>query len=100
SLVSKQSPRVDGAFSLRTERSGIFLHATKTSGARPGGTDQGIAGARSGQPANIGDARTGSRLQSVLLKPDFFARSRSHHSAVFAQHSDGTQILRNGETDF
>ena len=48
-----------------------FLHATKKGGARPGGTDQGIVGARSGQPAVIGDARTGSRLQSVLLEPNF-----------------------------
>src|SRR5436190_311179 len=91
SLVSKQSARVNGAFSLRTEGSGIFLHATKTSSARPGGADQTIAGARSGQPANIGDAWTGSRLQSVLLKSDFFARSRPHYSAISPQHSDGTR---------
>src|SRR5947207_603239 len=83
----KQSDRVDGTFSFRTEGSGIFLHAAKKSGARPGGTNKGIAGARSGQPSNIGDARTGSRLQSVLLKPDLFARSRSYYSAISPKHS-------------
>ena len=57
SLVSEQSARVDGAFSFRTEGSGIFLHATKKGGARPGGTDEGIVRARSGQPADAGDAR-------------------------------------------
>ena len=34
----------------------------------------------------------GSRgwLQSILFEPDFFARSRPHHSAIPAQTSDGT----------
>src|SRR5690349_11616235 len=35
-LVSKQSARVDGAFSFRPERSRVFLHAAKTGRARAG----------------------------------------------------------------
>ena len=33
----------------------------------------------------------GSGLQSVLSQPNFFARSRSHHSAISAQFADGTR---------
>ena len=46
---------------------------------------------RFGEPADVGDARPGSGMQSVLFKPDFFARSRSHHPAISPQYSDGTR---------
>ena len=91
SLVSKQGARAHGAFSFRAERSGILLHAAEARGARAGRAREGIARARSGQSAHARNARAGSRLQSVLSEPDFFARSRPDHSAISAQPAHGTR---------
>src|SRR5205814_535340 len=91
SMVSSQSARTYGAFSFRSEESGIFLHAAKTRRARAGRARQAGPGARPRKSSHAGNDRSGSRLQSVLSKQDFFPRSRSDHSAVFAQAEDGTR---------
>ena len=44
-----------------------------------------------GESAHPRDARPGSGLQSVLSKPDFFARSRPDHSAILAKPTNGTR---------
>ena len=52
---------------------------------------EGIARARSGEPADAGNVGAGGGLQPVLLEQNFFARSRSHNSAILAKCSHGTR---------
>ncbi len=53
--------------------------------------DKGTPGARCGEPSYFGNAGPGSRLQSILFEPDFFARSGSNDSTIPAQSPNGTR---------
>ena len=75
SLVSKQVDRVDVALSLRTEGSGIFLHAPETGGARSGCADEGIARPRSDESAFTG-SRSDRKLAAALTTSAGFFRGK------------------------
>ena len=79
-----------GAVFLCAEGSRIFLHASEAPGARASGPGEGDSHARSGEPADAGNAGARGGLQPVLSKQNFLARSRSHNPAILAKCSHGT----------
>src|SRR5262249_35019552 len=90
-LVPGQSIGAHCAVFLRAKGSRILLYAPETFGPRESGTCERGPRTRSGEPADLGNAGTRGGLQPVLFEQDFFARSRSHYSAIFTQCSDGTR---------